>query len=159
MIVRRGNFADIGDLLVLARKAHALSENAHLEFDEPGAKLLAANCMTTKGACLFVAVTDCGKIVGLMLGLEQDFGYLKASYAVDLATFAQNRQAAQALIERFETWAFGERRVAQIMLGITFGGRHAKAMGHLYRRSGYKTAGGVFTKNAPAPIQAEARMS
>ncbi len=157
MIVRKGNFADIGEILVMAKRAHAKSENAHLRFDEPGAKLLAANCMTTKSACLFVAVAD-DRIAGLIAGLEQEFGYLQASYAIDIATFAESAEAARALVERFETWAFGERRVAQIMLGITFGGRHARAMGHLYSRSGFKTAGGIYTKNAPQWAPAEARM-
>jgi hypothetical protein len=157
MIVRRGTFADIPELLVLAKRAHALSSNAHIEFDEPGAKLLAANSMTTKGACFFVAVDEGGVLEGLLVGIEQEFGYLRACYAIDVVSFAESAAAARALVERFETWAFGERRVAQIMLGITFGGRHARAMGHIYSRSGFKSVGGVYTKNAPEPVRAEAR--
>jgi hypothetical protein len=148
MIVRHGNFADVTELLALAKQAHAKSANAHLEFDESGAKLLAANCMTSKGACLFVAVEGDGHIEGAILGLEQEYGYLKASYAVDVATFARSAAAACALIERFETWAFGERRCAQIVLGITYGGRHARAMGHIYNRAGFHSVGGVYLKNA-----------
>ena len=153
MIVRHGGFADVGELLALAKRAHAVSANARLEFDEQGAKLLAAECMTSKGACVFVAIED-DQIVGAIFGLEQEYGYLKASYAVDIATFATSQKAVAALLERFETWAFGERRVAQIVLGITFGGRHGRAMGHLYNRAGYHSVGGVYLKNARSRVEA-----
>lgn len=155
MIVRKGGFDDIPELLVIAKRAHALSQNRHLEFDDDGARLLAANSMTTKGACLFVAVDD--RVRGAILGLEQEYGYLRASYAIDIATFAETPAAARALVERFETWAFHDRRCSQVVLGMTFGGRHARAMGHLYTRAGFTSSGGVYIKNAP--VRAEARTS
>lgn len=145
MKVRPAVFSDIPEMLVFGRAAHARSDGAHLEFDEDGARLLGAQCITTKRLCAFVA-EDGGKIVGILLGQVQDYPYLKAQFATDVAFVSARFGAGRILLQRFIVWAFEERRVAQVMLGVSFGGKSAQSVA-FFKRMGFKRTGGIFVMN------------
>ena len=143
MQIRKATFADIPEMIDLGKRGHSLSENRHLEFDEPGAKLFGAQCMSSNGLCAFVA-EDEGRIIGLLLGQEQQWPYLKAKLATDCVFFAERCDAFRALMHAFEAWAFDERKVDQIVMGVTFGGNSSAP---LYKRMGFAQTGGTFIKN------------
>lgn len=145
MNLRKATFADINAMVEFGKAVHAKSENAHLEFDEPGARLLGAHCISMKGLCAFV-VEDAGKIVGILLGQVQDYPYLKASFATDVAFLSMRFGAGRLLLQRFRHWAFEERKVAQIVMGVSFGGKSAQSAA-FYKRMGYRRTGGIFVMN------------
>jgi L-amino acid N-acyltransferase YncA len=138
--VRRATFADIPEMLAMGKAAHAQSESAYLPFDEAGAKILGAQCMTSKTLCAFVAEHD-GKIVGLVLGQEQEFPYLKAKFATDVAFYAQHPGAGRRLLRRFIEWARLERKVDQVVLCVSFGGKDSTSF---FNRHGFRKTGGMF---------------
>lgn len=150
MIVRKATFADIPAMLEIGRRAHEASENADFPFDESGAKLLGAATMTQSGMCAFVAVEG-EKIVGVLLGQTDKIPYAKLKYATDIVFYAAKPGAGRALMERFTHWALEERRVDQMLLGVSFGGKSARSANAFYKRMGFATVGGLFIRNRSKP--------
>jgi hypothetical protein len=146
MIVRKVVFDDIPALVDLGRRAHEASGNARFAFDEPGAKLMGAAAITQKTMCAFAAV-DGEKFVGIVLGQEDKIPYAKMRYATDLVFYAEKPGAGKALMDRFTQWAFEERRVQQLLLGVSFGGKSARSAGAFYKRMGFAAVGGLYVKN------------
>ena len=142
-MIRKAEFRDIPGMLALAKRGHAKSEYARLEFDEAGARLLGAQCISGKSLCAFVAESD-GQIVGLLLGSEESFGYLKARFATDLAFYCEHPGKGMRLMKRFLKWALEERKVDQVLLNVSFGGKSAEAAPSLYKRIGFRHVGGMF---------------
>lgn len=145
MEIRKALLDDVEALIEIGRRGHADSENAHYAFDEPRAKLLAAQCVVAARLCAFVAVED-GKIVGFLLGQCEQYPYVKMTYATDLAIYSEKPGAGRKLIERFRQWAFEERKVDQIILAVSHGGKSAQHTAALYRRLGFEHVGGLFTQ-------------
>jgi hypothetical protein len=149
LIVRKATFGDIPAILELGKTGHAQSENAQYEFDEQGARLLVASCVSQKALCAFVAEQD-GRIVGFLLGQEDRLPYLKMRYATDLVLYAAHPGAGRRLVEVFTDWGLGQRKVDQMMLGVSFGGRSKTKAESFYTRLGFKPVGGIFIKNRSA---------
>jgi hypothetical protein len=145
MIVRDATFDDADEAVELGAKIHAESESKHLAFDPSGAKVIGAQCIVNRSMCAFVAEHE-GRIVGVLLGAERSFGYLHARYATDLLFLAKGG-AGKLLMTRFKTWAFDERGVDQIIMGVSFGGRSARGSEVIYKRQGFTHAGGIFLMN------------
>jgi len=130
-------------MIELGRRGHTRSENAHLEFNEAGANIMGVQCLSLPTRCAFVVEVD-HRIVGLLIGVEQGFGYLNARYATDVVLYADFPGAGRALLRRFIAWAFDERGVDQVMMGVSFGGKSARSTGAFYRRCGFRHTGGMF---------------
>lgn len=146
MIVRKATFDDIPAMIAIGRDVHAQSENASYAFDESSAKLLGASAITMKTMCAFVA-EDKDVIVGVVIGSEDRLPYAKVKFATDIVLFARAPGAGRALLDRLTTWAFDERRVDQMLLGVSFGGKSARSATALYRRKGFAPVGGLYVKN------------
>lgn len=142
--IRAALMDDIESVVELGKRGHALSRNAKYAFDEPGAKLLMAQCICNKRMCAFVAV-DGDKIVGVLLGLDDTLPYLKLRIASDIVTYAESPGAGRQLLKRFTTWAFDERRVDQMLLGVTSG--NVTSTTAIYKRLGFEPVGAMFTRN------------
>jgi ribosomal protein S18 acetylase RimI-like enzyme len=136
---------DIDDIVVIGKRGHEASDNAAYLYDEGRAKLLCATLIVGKKTCLFVA-KESGNIVGILLGQEDEYGYCKLRYATDIAVYSEAVGAGRKLLQRFAQWAFEERKVDQMVLGVSHGGKSATQTISMYRRMGYKHVGGVFTK-------------
>jgi GNAT superfamily N-acetyltransferase len=150
VIVRKATFEDVPAMVELGRRGHAKSDMAHHRFDEPGARLMGAACIADRERCAFVAEAA-GKVVGVVLGVDQAFDYMKARYATDLLVYAELPGAGAKLLQRFIAWALEERRVARVMLAESYGGRDpAKAEG-FYKRLGAKRIGGFFVIDRETP--------
>jgi hypothetical protein len=147
--VRRALLDEIEAIVEIGKRGHADSENRRYEFDEGRAKLLVAHCVTSKRAIALVAIQD-ARIVGFLLGKEDEYGYIAMRYATDLAVYSEVPGAGRKLIERFQKWAFDDRKVDQMILAVSHGGKSAKATGALYNRLGYQHVGGLFTKQRQA---------
>lgn len=150
--VRKATFDDIPWMISVGRVAHSQSENARYAFDEPSARQLGAAAITMKTMCAFVAETDKrspldGNVVGILIGHEDKLPYAKVRFATDIVFYAIEPGAGRALMDRFTTWAFEERRVDQMLLGVSFGGKSARSATALYRRKGFTPVGGLFVKN------------
>lgn len=135
-------FEDTGEALAFGKAMHEKSDMRHLPFDEASAKVTGAQCIVSSAMCAFVAERG-GKIVGVLLGLEQPFCHLKARYATDLV-FAAQGGAGRKLLDRFLVWALEERNVDQVLMGVTFGGKSAKGCERFYMRRGFRHVGGLF---------------
>ncbi len=149
MEIRKAVLDDVEALIEIGKRGHADSENAKYDFDEGRAKLLAAQCVVANRLCAFVAVVD-GKIVGFLLGQMETYPYIKMTYSTDLALYSEHPGAGRKLIERFKVWAFEERKVDQIILAVSHGGKSASHAAALYRRLGYEHVGGLFTMSRGA---------
>jgi len=150
MEIRRGTFDDVPGIVEIGKRGHADSENARYPFNEGKTKLLLAQMITGKRTCVFVAVNG-SEIVGFLLGQEEEYVYCDLRYATDIAVYAEAVGAGRALLDRFEKWAFEERKVDQLLLGVSHGGRSAKRTESLYRRRGFAHVGGIFTKQRSNP--------
>lgn len=142
-MIRRATFADVDALIAMGKAGHAQSELAAYPFDETGAKYVLAVSMADPMRCAFVAERD-GAIVGVLVGMEEQFAYLRARYATDVLTFAQAPGAGAALMRRFIEWAFKERRVDRVLLADTFGGRAPARAAKWYARLGARPLGGTY---------------
>ena len=151
--VRAAKMDDIEAMVALGKIGHARSALSKYEYDEGKSKLLAARLICTRRACVLVAEAN-GKIVGFLLGLAEDHFYAKMSYASDVVTYADTPGSGIRLLRAFEKWAFEERKVDQLMMGVTFGGDEADRTASLYRRLGFTAVGGIFTKNRGTPCPA-----
>lgn len=140
---------DIEAVVEIGKRGHADSANARYQFNEMKTKLLCAQLIIGKKTCLFVAKQD-DVIVGILLGQEDEYGYCNLRYATDIAVYAEVPGAGRALMKRFEQWAFEERKVDQLVLGVSHGGRSTKHTEALYRRAGFTHVGGIFTKQRQA---------
>lgn len=136
---------EVEAVVELGRRGHAASEHSRYEFDEMRAKLFVANCAVNKASCAFIAEHE-GKIVGMLLGKSEEYPYCKMTYATDLAIYSEAPGAGRKLIERFEQWAFQERKVSQLILAVSHGGKSTNGVSALYKRLGYEHVGGLFTK-------------
>lgn len=143
--VRRAGFEDVEGIIEIGKRGHTASENARYPFNEQKTKLLLAQLIIGKKTCLFVAEID-GKIVGFLMGQEEEYVYCDLRYATDIAVYAEAVGAGRRLLDRFEFWAFEERKVDQLLLGVSHGGASAKQTESLYRRRGFTHVGGIFTK-------------
>jgi ribosomal protein S18 acetylase RimI-like enzyme len=146
MEILAAEMGDIEAIVEIGKRGHAASANARYEFDEMKTKILCATLIAGKKTCLFVA-KDAGKIVGILLGQEDTYGYCKLRYATDIACYSETPGAGRALMRRFEKWAFEERRVDMMCLGVSHGGRSERSTIALYKRAGYEHMGGIFTKH------------
>lgn len=143
--IRRGTFDDIPGIIAIGKRGHAASENARYPFNEGKTKLLLAQLIIGKQTCIFVAVKD-EAIVGFLLGQEETYVYCDLRYATDIAVYAEAVGAGRKLLDAFEHWAFVDRKVDQLLLGVSHGGASAQRTESLYRRRGYTHVGGIFTK-------------
>ncbi len=132
-------------IVEIGKRGHAASDNSVFAFEEDRARLLVAQCVVGRQTCALVAVVD-DRIVGFLLGKEEQYPYIKMRYATDLAIYAEAPGAGRRLIAAFEKWAFEQRKVHQMILAVSHGGKSAKATDSLYKRLGYKHVGGLFTK-------------
>lgn len=149
MDVRRATFDDVPAIIEIGKRGHAASDNAQYPFNEQRAKLLLAQLIVGKQTCLFVA-TDGDKIVGFLMGQEEQYVYCDLKYATDIAVYGEAPGAWRALMDRFEKWAFEERKVDQLLLGVSHSAENAQRANALYRRRGFNNVGGLFTKNRSA---------
>ena len=145
MEVRAATFEDIPSIIEIGKRGHAASENGGYPFNEGKTKLLLAQLIVGKKTCLFVAV-KAGIIAGFLMGQEEEYVYCDLRYATDIAVYAEAVGAGRLLLDRFETWAFDERKVDQLLLGVSHGGASAKRTESLYHRRGFDHVGGIFTK-------------
>ena len=143
--VRLAEFDEIEAIIEFGRRGHAASENARYEFDEGRTKLLLATLIAGKRTCVFVAAEG-DKIVGLLLGQEDSYAYCKMRYATDIALYAEAPGAGRKLLKKFEEWAFEERKVDQLIMGVSYGGKSAKSASSLYSKLGFEPVGGIYTK-------------
>jgi len=146
MLVRAATFDDVDAIIAIGKRGHAASANACYPFNESKTKLLLAQLIVGKRTCLFVAEED-RVIVGFLMGQEEEYVYCDLRYATDIAVYAEMVGAGRALLARFERWAFEERKVDQLLLGVSHGGDSAKRTAALYTRRGFAHVGGIFTKN------------
>ncbi len=146
MEILAAEMGDIEAIVEIGKRGHSASANAAYPFDEMQTKILCASLIASKKTCLFVAKQS-GAIVGILLGQSDILGYCRATYATDIATYAETPGAGRALLRRFEKWALEERKVDFLMLGVSHGGKSAKGTEVLYRRMGYEHVGGLFTKH------------
>lgn len=146
MQVRAATFEDVPAIIEIGKRGHAASENARYPFNEGKTKLLLAQLIIGKKTCLFVAEVD-GKIAGFLMGQEEEYIYCDLRYATDIAVYAEAVGAGRKLLDRFEKWALEERKVDQVLLGVSHGGRSSSGVAALYKRMGYTAVGGIFTKN------------
>lgn len=146
MDVRRATFDDVPEIIEVGKRGHAASDNAQYPFNEQKAKLLLAQLIVGKKTCLFVAIKD-AKIVGFLMGQEEEYVYCDLRYATDIAVYGEAPGAWRALMDRFEKWAFEERKVDQLLLGVSHTAEHAHRTNAIYRRRGFSNVGGLFTKN------------
>ena len=149
MEIRAATFEDIPAIIEIGKRGHAASDNARYPFNEGKTKLLLAQLMIGKKTCIFVA-TEGAAIVGFLLGQEEEYVYADLKYATDIAVYAEAVGAGRKLLDRFERWAFDERKVDQLLLGVSHGGASAKQTESLYRRRGFAHVGGIFTKQRQA---------
>lgn len=140
---------DIDAIIEIGKRGHAASANADYEIDEQRMKLLCATLIAGKRTCLFVA-KRAGAVVGVLLGQEDIFGYCKLRYATDIALYAEVPGAGRKLMQRFERWAFDERKVDQVVMGVMHGGKSARHTEALYGRAGFTYVGGLYVKRRPA---------
>jgi hypothetical protein len=145
VIVRRATFDDIPAVVEMGRKAHAESENKQYSFDESGARLLVAACISQKTLCAFVAEKD--GLAGFLLGQEERYAFLKLRYATDLVVYATHPGAGRKLIDAFTDWGLNQRKVDQMLLGVSFGGRSKDKADSYYTRLGFTPVGGIYIKN------------
>ncbi len=145
MEIRGALLDEVEAIVDIGKRGHAASENAAFEFEEDRAKLMVASCVVNRGTCALVAVEG-DKIVGFLLGKEEQYPYIKMRYATDLAIYAEAPGAGRKLIAAFEKWAFEQRKVHQMILAVSHGGKSAKSTEALYGRLGYTHVGGLFTK-------------
>lgn len=144
--VRRALLDEVEAIVEIGKRGHADSENRRYEFDEGRARLLVASCVCNRRTIALVAVDESKRIVGFLLGKEDDYLYCKMRYATDIAIYSEAPGAGRKLIERFEKWAFEDRKADQMILAVSHGGKSAKSTGALYSRMGYGHVGGLFTK-------------
>ncbi len=149
--VREARVDDLDAMIELGKRGHAKSANAGYKFDDQRARLLGLCCIIDKNKCAFVACEQtvdplCERLVGLLLGVDEEYPYIKMNYATDLAVFAEAPGAGRKLVESFSRWALDDRRVDQLLMGVSFGGKSARAANALYRRMGFTQDGGMFTK-------------
>jgi len=149
MIIRKALMEDVEALIEIGKRGHEASDNRAYEFDELRGKLFIASCICNKGTCAFVAEVD-GKIVGFIYGKEEQYPYVKMRYATDLAIYSEAPGAGRALIDRFTKWAFEDRKVEQLILAVSHGGKSAQGVTALYHRLGFELVGGLFTKQRQA---------
>lgn len=149
MEVRRATFEDVPAIIEIGKRGHAASDNARYPFNEQKTKLLLAQLIVGKKTCLFVAIAD-AKIAGFLMGQEEEYVYCDLRYATDIAVYAEVVGAGRALLSRFEQWAFEERKVDQLLLGVSHAGATAHRTESLYRRRGFDHVGGIFTKQRVA---------
>lgn len=146
MEILAAEMEDIEAIVELGKRGHAASANARYEYDEMKAKLLCAQLIAGKATCLFISKVN-GKITGILLGQTDTLGYCRATYATDIALYSETPGAGRALMRRFEKWAFHERRVDMMMLGVSHGGKSTRSTESLYRRAGFSHVGGMYVKN------------
>lgn len=146
MEIREATFDDVPEIIEIGKRGHAASDNARFKFNEAKAKLLCAQLIVGKTTCLFVAV-DNGKIVGILLGQTEEYVYCNMRYATDIALYAEAPGAGRALLKRFEKWAFDEKKVDQLLMGVSFKAGQNRQAEAMYRRRGFAHVGGIFTKN------------
>lgn len=149
MEILAAEMGDIEAIVEIGKRGHAASANARYAYDEMKTKILCATLIAGKATCLFIAKVN-GKVVGILLGQEDTYGYCKLRYATDIAVYSETPGAGRALMRRFEKWAFEERKVDQLLLGVSHGGKSTKATESLYRRAGFAHVGGIFTKQRQA---------
>lgn len=149
MQIRAATFDDVPAIIEIGKRGHAASDNARYPFNEGKTKLLLAQLIVGKKTCLFVA-TEGDAVVGFLMGQEEEYVYCDLRYATDIAVYAEAPGAGRALLDRFEKWAFEERKVDQLLLGVSHAGKSARSTEGLYRRRGMKHVGGIFTKNRVA---------
>ncbi len=149
MEIRAAEMGDIEAIVEIGKRGHAASANAAYKFDEMKTKILCASLIVGKKTCLFVAKAD-DVIVGILLGQEDEYGYCRLRYATDIAVYSETPGAGRALMRRFEKWAFEERKVDQLLLGVSHGGKSTKQTESLYRRAGFSHVGGIYTKQRQA---------
>lgn len=150
MEIRRAAFADIPTMIEIGRRAHEASENHIYKFDEPSARLLGAAAITQKTLCAFVAEHE-GSIVGIVVGQEDKLPYAKVRFATDIVLYAEKPGVGRKLMDRFTQWAFEERKVDQMLLGVSFGGKSARSANAFYKRMGFSPTGGLFVRNRSEP--------
>jgi len=147
LVCREARIEDLDAMIELGKRGHAKSANAMYKFDEPRAKLLGLSCILDKNKCALVAVGNETVIVGVLLGIEQEYSYIKMTYATDLAVYAEAPGGGRLLLQAFTKWALEDRKVDQLLMGVSFGGKSARAANALYTRMGFTQDGGLFTKN------------
>jgi ribosomal protein S18 acetylase RimI-like enzyme len=145
MLIRRATFDDVPALIEIGKRGHAASDNARYHFNESKAKLLLAQLITGKQTCIFVAESG-AKIVGFLMGQEEQYVYCDLRYATDIAMYAEEVGAGKKLLDRFTSWAFDERKVDQLLMGVSHRAASSKRTEALYRRRGFEHVGGIFTK-------------
>jgi hypothetical protein len=135
VIVRAATFDDVPQMVALGRQGHAKSDMARFAFDATGAKFMAGVCIRNDDHCAFVA-EHAGDIVGLVLGMAQEYDYMKAQYATDILVYSARPGSGALLMRRFIKWALDERKVDRVMLGETYGGRSSSKAEGWYAQLG-----------------------
>lgn len=145
MKIRRVKPLDLEPVIALGKVIHTKGERAHLAFDDEGAKRLIAECATRETCCAFVAEV-CGEIVGVLLGCEQRWPYLKGRFASDLVLMATYPGAGKKLLAELVKWGL-ERGVDEVLCSVSYGKKSARGTEGLYTRAGFQFRGGMFAMN------------
>ena len=147
LVVREARVEDLDAMIELGKRGHEKSANAQYKFDDQRARLLGLCCIMDRNKCALVVIGNDTVVVGVLLGIEEQYAFLKMTYATDLAVYAESPGGGRMLLQAFEKWALEDRKVDQLLMGVSFGGKSARAAQALYTRMGFTHDGGLFTKN------------
>lgn len=145
MIVRAADHSDIPAIVGLFLRLKRASDYVTIPHDVDRSKATIRRCISSPQAYAKVAVSKTGEIVGCFLGVVDALWWSSRRYASDIGFFSQIPGAGDALLDDFESWAWQQNGVVEVLVAQS-SGVAVDQTDRWYQGKGYARVGGVFRK-------------
>ena len=144
--VRLADISDINAIVELGRELLAGSVYSDLKPDEMSFKMLLAGLMGNRKGVVLVVVDDDNQPQGFLVGITDQYGFSRATYATDIYTYIRKpyRKHAFRLYNKFITWAKTKPRIAFIELAQSNGNGNYNRWCLLMERLGFIKNGSFY---------------
>ena len=144
--------AELGDMVKIKRLALGYLERSAykgIDVDERQGMHALNHCRQSKMAFLWVGEKD-GKIEAVLAGMVQEYWFSsKDKFATDLVFVCNVPNMAPALMNKFTEWAWGQKRVREVTMGLSSGMGDVERAGQFYETMGYQKLGGLYMLRNP----------
>lgn len=149
MNIRPATLADVETVVHLGRKMHSLGRFKELEYDFAKCRTVVRHCVENSGSYFFcIAETDAGEIIGLHMGMLQEYFFSSQQLAQSISFFVvpeyRGSSAAVKMVYAFKKWA-EKREAAEVVFGTGISeGAPLAVVDNFMKRMGFTLTGGNY---------------
>lgn len=149
MRIRPAEHVDIEGVVQLGRRMHSLGRFKDLPYDFAKCRTTVKHCVDNPGSYFFcVAETDDGEIVGLHMGMLQEYFFSNQLVAQSISFFVtpnfRGSSAAVKMLYAFKKWA-QKRKAVEVVFGTGISeGAPLTVVDNFMKRLGFDLTGGNY---------------